>query len=106
MKAHETIGYNRKGELGYDGQIAIVPVGYADGLNRRLGNGVGRVMVNGQGAHIVGNICMDMCMVDVTGLLAEEGGEVEIFGLIIRWRIWPKHWAPSLMRCLPVLVAG
>jgi alanine racemase len=81
VKAHETIGYNRKGELPYDAEIAIVPVGYADGLNRRLGNGVGKMIVNRQHSRIVGNICMDMCMIDVTGLNAKEGNEVEIFGL-------------------------
>jgi len=80
VKAHETIGYGRKGNLAYDSDIAIVPVGYADGLNRKLGNGVGRLMINNQLATIVGNICMDMCMVDVTGLNAKEGDEVQIFG--------------------------
>ncbi len=80
VKSSETIGYNRKGKLFYDAEIAIIPVGYADGLNRRLGNGVGKMMVNGQLAQIVGNICMDMCMIDVTGLMAKEGDEVEIFG--------------------------
>ncbi len=80
VKAHETIGYSRKGELAYDSEIAIVPVGYADGLNRKLGNGVGKLMINNQLASIVGNICMDMCMVDVTGLNANEGDEVQIFG--------------------------
>ncbi len=80
VKAHETIGYGRRGELAYDSEIAIVPVGYADGLNRKLGNGVGRLMINNQLASIVGNICMDMCMVDVTGLNAKEGDEVQIFG--------------------------
>ncbi len=80
VKAHETIGYSRKGELAYDAEIAIVPVGYADGLNRKLGNGVGKLMINNQLASTVGNICMDMCMVDVTGLNAKEGDEVQIFG--------------------------
>ncbi|WP_066628164.1 bifunctional UDP-N-acetylmuramoyl-tripeptide:D-alanyl-D-alanine ligase/alanine racemase [Labilibacter marinus] len=80
VKAHETIGYSRQGELSYDAEIAIVPVGYADGLNRRLGNGVGKMIVGGQLAVTVGNICMDMCMIDVTGLKANEGDEVEIFG--------------------------
>ena len=80
VKAHETIGYGRRGELAYDADIAVVPVGYADGLNRRLSNGVGKMMVNGQLAPIVGNICMDMCMVDVTGLRAKEGDEVQVFG--------------------------
>ncbi len=80
VKAHETIGYNRKGLLPYDAEIAVVPVGYADGLNRKLGNGRGRMIVNGQYASIIGNICMDMCMIDVTGLNAKEGEEVVIFG--------------------------
>ncbi|MCW3786348.1 bifunctional UDP-N-acetylmuramoyl-tripeptide:D-alanyl-D-alanine ligase/alanine racemase [Plebeiibacterium sediminum] len=80
VKAHETIGYGRRGELAYDSDIAVVPVGYADGLNRKLGNGVGKMMVNNQLAPIIGNICMDMCMIDVTGLNAKEGDEVQIFG--------------------------
>jgi alanine racemase len=80
VKAHETIGYNRKGVLPYDAEIAVVPVGYADGLVRRLSNGVGKMMVKGQLASIVGNICMDMCMIDITGLNAREGDEVEVFG--------------------------
>ncbi len=80
VKAHETIGYSRKGNLDYDAKIAVIPVGYADGLNRRLGNGVGHMIINGQSAPIVGNICMDMCMIDVTELKVEEGDEVEVFG--------------------------
>jgi alanine racemase len=80
VKAHDTIGYNRKGELPYDAEIAVVPVGYADGLFRRLSNGVGKMMVKGKLASIVGNICMDMCMIDVTGLNTSEGDEVEVFG--------------------------
>nr|WP_321453279.1 bifunctional UDP-N-acetylmuramoyl-tripeptide:D-alanyl-D-alanine ligase/alanine racemase [uncultured Carboxylicivirga sp.] len=75
-----TIGYGRKGLADDDKTIAIVPVGYADGLNRLLSNGLGYVFVNRQKAPIVGNICMDMCMVDVTGLTVVEGDEVEIFG--------------------------
>ncbi|WP_068472784.1 bifunctional UDP-N-acetylmuramoyl-tripeptide:D-alanyl-D-alanine ligase/alanine racemase [Saccharicrinis aurantiacus] len=80
----QTIGYNRQGKLDYDSDIAIVPVGYADGLDRHLGNGKGAMLVNAQLAPIVGNICMDMCMLDVTGLDANEGQEVEIFGPNIR----------------------
>ncbi len=76
----QTIGYSRKGKLNYDAEIAIVPVGYADGLNRHLGLGHGHMIVNRQKAAIVGNICMDMCMIDVTGLNAKEGDEVEVFG--------------------------
>jgi alanine racemase len=74
------VGYGRKGKLSGYGFIAVVPIGYADGLDRRLSNGVGKVMINGHVAPIVGNVCMDMCMVDVTGLKVNEGDEVIIFG--------------------------
>ncbi len=67
IRAGETIGYNRKGRAEKDSVIAIVPVGYADGLNRRLGNGRGRLYINGKPAPIIGNICMDLTMIDVTG---------------------------------------
>jgi len=60
--------------------IAILPVGYADGLNRRLGNGKGTVWIRGSRYPLIGNICMDMCMVDITGSEIEEGDEAEIFG--------------------------
>ena len=60
--------------------IAIVPVGYADGLDRRLGNGNAYLLVNGQKAPTVGTICMDMCMIDLTGIEAREGDPVIIFG--------------------------
>lgn len=80
VKAGETIGYSRKGCIDDDSVIAIVPVGYADGLNRRLSNGVGQVIINQKAAPIIGNICMDMCMVDISNIDAKEGDEVEIFG--------------------------
>jgi len=80
IAAGETIGYNRAAVASRDTQIAIVPVGYADGLNRRLSNGVGYLLVNGKKAPIVGIISMDMCAVDVTGLNVKEGDEVVIFG--------------------------
>ena len=76
----ETIGYSRKGKLPRNGKIAIIPIGYADGLRRALSNGNGRAYLNGNYAPIIGNICMDMCMLDVTGIDASEGDEVEIFG--------------------------
>jgi alanine racemase len=76
----ETVGYSRAGMLKRDGLIGVVPVGYADGLNRHLSNGCGKVMINGRLAPIVGNICMDMCMVDITDIQAEEGDEVIVFG--------------------------
>jgi len=80
VKKEETIGYGRKGLLTRDSKIAILPIGYADGLNRKLSNGLGRVMVNGKQAPIVGNVCMDMCMIDITDIEAVEGNEVIIFG--------------------------
>ncbi|PWD98551.1 bifunctional UDP-N-acetylmuramoyl-tripeptide:D-alanyl-D-alanine ligase/alanine racemase [Marinilabilia rubra] len=80
VASNETIGYNRSGALPRDGFIGIVPVGYADGLNRHLSNRKGKMMVNGRLAPIVGDICMDMCMVDITGIQADEGDEVVVFG--------------------------
>lgn len=80
VKADQTVGYGRKGVLYRDSRIAVIPVGYADGLNRHLSRGVGKVMIGGKRAPIVGNICMDACMVDVTGIDAQVGDEVEIFG--------------------------
>ena len=76
----ETVGYSRKGKPGKPALIAIVPVGYADGLNRRLSDGKGVFLVKGKPAPIVGNICMDMTMIDITGIGAKEGDEVVIFG--------------------------
>lgn len=80
VKQGETVGYSRKGTMPADGRIAIVPVGYADGLDRRLSNGVGKMLVNGQLAPIIGNVCMDMCMLNITDLVVNEGDEVIIFG--------------------------
>jgi len=80
VEAHETIGYSRRGILTKDSLIATVAIGYADGLNRRLGNGKGYMLINGQRATIVGSICMDMTMLDVTGLEVKEGDEVIVFG--------------------------
>lgn len=76
----ETVGYSRKGTLTRDSRIAALPIGYADGLNRRLGNGKGYCIVNGKKAPYVGNICMDVCMIDVTDIDCKEGDIVEIFG--------------------------
>jgi len=75
----ETIGYSRKGKADRALQIATVPIGYADGLSRRLSGGKGKMWVNGRPAPIVGNVCMDMCMIDVTGIAASEGDEVIVF---------------------------
>ena len=76
----ETVGYSRKGHLIRNSRIAAIPIGYADGLNRHLGNGKAYCLVNGQKAPYVGNICMDVCMIDVTGITCKEGDRVEIFG--------------------------
>lgn len=76
----ETVGYSRKALLERDSRIAALPIGYADGLNRRLGNGNAYCIVNGQKAYYVGNICMDVCMIDVTDIECSEGDSVEIFG--------------------------
>lgn len=79
LKAGETVGYDRKGLLTRDSRIATVKIGYADGYDRRFGNGVGEMMVNGQLVKTVGNICMDMCMLDVTDVLVREESEVLVF---------------------------
>lgn len=79
-KAGETIGYGRHGVLTRHSRIAAIPIGYADGLDRHLGNGNCEVLINGHRAPIVGNICMDICMIDVTDIACNEGDRVEIFG--------------------------
>lgn len=76
----ESIGYSRRTVLDRDSLIAAIPIGYADGLNRHLGNRHGYCLVNGQKAEYVGNICMDVCMLDVTDIACKEGDSVEIFG--------------------------
>ena len=76
----DSVGYSRKGRLNRDSRIAAIPIGYADGLNRRLGNGHAYCLVNGQKAPYVGNICMDVCMIDVTDIDCREGDKVIIFG--------------------------
>lgn len=76
----DTVGYSRKGKLTRDSRIAAIPIGYADGLDRRLGCGRCYCLVNGQKAPYVGNICMDVAMIDVTDINCQEGDSVEIFG--------------------------
>lgn len=80
VKSHETVGYSRRGTVQRDSKIAVVGIGYADGLNRKLGNGKGYMVVNGQRAPIVGSICMDMTMIDVTDINCREGEEVIVMG--------------------------
>lgn len=76
----ETVGYSRKGILTRDSLIAAIPIGYADGLDRHLGCGHCYCLVNGKKAPYVGNICMDVAMIDVTDIDCKEGDSVEIFG--------------------------
>lgn len=79
-EAGETVGYGRWGRIERRSRIATLPIGYADGMNRHFGRGNIRVMVNGKEAPTIGNICMDACMIDVTGIDCEVGDSVEIFG--------------------------
>src|SRR5690606_2071712 len=76
----DTVGYNRKGVLKNGGTIATVKIGYADGYSRHLGNGVGKMLIHGKLVPTVGDICMDMCMLDVTDLPVKAGDEVIVFG--------------------------
>ncbi|MBR3467072.1 MAG: bifunctional UDP-N-acetylmuramoyl-tripeptide:D-alanyl-D-alanine ligase/alanine racemase, partial [Bacteroidales bacterium] len=80
IPAGETIGYNRTWKLQRDTQVAIIPIGYADGYPRELCNGRGKVLVQGQKVPVIGKICMDMCMLDITGLRVHEGDEVIVYG--------------------------
>ena len=76
----ETIGYSRKGIAQRDTKIATVPIGYADGLSRKLSNGKGKMIIKGKHAPIIGNVCMDMCMIDITDINVNENDEVIVFG--------------------------
>ncbi len=80
IKQGETVGYSRKGKADSDKTIATIAIGYADGYDRRFSNGVGHVLIHGRRAPLIGNVCMDMCMVDVTGLNVKAGDEAIIFG--------------------------
>ena len=77
---NETVGYSRKGSMPDGGKIAVIPIGYADGLSRSLSNGKISFLINGKFVPVVGNICMDLCMVDVSNIEAKIGDEVIIFG--------------------------
>lgn len=82
VKAGETIGYGRKGKAQYNMDIAVIAAGYADGYDRRFGNGIGQVYVQETLCPVVGNVCMDMTMIDVTGAEVKKGDEVILFGKI------------------------
>ena len=79
VKKGDTVGYNRNGKIDNDAAIATIPIGYADGFSRLLGNGKHGVFVNNVFCKTVGNICMDMSMIDVTQIACNEGDEVIIF---------------------------
>jgi len=79
IQAGQSIGYGRSEVVANEMKIAVVPVGYADGLNRKLSNGIGSLIVKGTVAPIVGKVCMDMCMIDVSNLEVEVGEEVIVF---------------------------
>jgi Alr-MurF fusion protein len=80
IRAGDPVGYGCADVSDHDRTIAILPVGYADGLNRKLGNRNGNLFIKGVKVSIIGNVCMDMCMADITGLNAAAGDEAEIFG--------------------------
>lgn len=80
LEPGETVGYQRSGKITHPSRIATLPIGYADGFPRMLGNGVGEVSISGYRAKTIGNICMDMCMVDVSHIPCKEGDDVEVFG--------------------------
>ncbi len=80
VKKGETVGYSRMGLAKEDMRIATIAIGYADGFDRKLSNGKGQVWINGQLCPIIGNVCMDMSMVDISKVNAEEGDSVEVFG--------------------------
>jgi len=80
LEAGESVGYSRRGFLKRRSRIATLPIGYADGLDRHLGCENGEVLIRHRRVPIVGSICMDACMVDVTDIEAEEGDEVIVFG--------------------------
>ncbi len=91
VAAEETVGYGRRGHLPKGGKIATVSIGYADGLSRQAGNGRFSLLIRGQEAPIVGNVCMDMCMVDITHIpKVQEGDEVIVFGEYPRVEILAK----------------
>ena len=80
VKKGETVGYNRSGIANQNMRIATVAIGYADGYMRSLGNGKGKMIINGESATVVGDVCMDMCMLDVSSVDCKEGDDVVIFG--------------------------
>lgn len=96
LEPGETVGYGRREKILRHSRIAAIPIGYADGLDRHLGNRHAYCLVNGQKAWYVGNICMDVCMIDVTDIECREGDPVEIFG-----RNLPVHVLSDILDTIP-----
>ena len=80
IKPGETIGYGRSGRAAKEITVATIAIGYADGFSRAFSQGVGSVLIHGKPAKVIGNVCMDMTMVEITGIEAKEGDEVIVFG--------------------------
>ena len=80
VPAGEPVSYGGRGASDHEREIAVIPVGYADGLRRSMGEGRGSLFIRGRRVPITGSICMDMCMADVTGMKVEAGDEAEVFG--------------------------
>ena len=96
VKAGETVGYGRAGIVNRDSIIATIRIGYADGFSRHLGNGKGKVWVRQQLAPIIGNVCMDMTMIDITDIPdVKESAIVEIFGKNIPIQLL-ANWAGTI----------
>jgi len=96
IKASETVGYGRMGKVEKDSIIAVVRIGYADGYSRSLGNGVGKMLVKNKLAPVIGNVCMDMTMLNVTGIKnIKEGDEVIVFGEPLSLQTL-AHWAQTI----------
>lgn len=96
LEPGETVGYSRRGKITRPSRIGAIPIGYADGLDRHFGNGGAYCLVNGQKAPYVGNICMDVCMIDLTGIDCREGDSVEIFGPNL-----PVHVLSDILGTIP-----
>jgi alanine racemase len=96
LKEGETVSYGRRGVIKQDARIATVRIGYADGYPRSLGNGAGKMWVNGQLAPVIGTVCMDMTMIDITGIpQVQEGDEVIVFGSVLPVK-QVAHWAKTI----------
>lgn len=91
VQANESVGYSRRGVMPYEGCIATVKIGYADGYSRMFGNGVGHMLIQGKAVPTIGSICMDMCMLDVTGLDVKTGDEVIVFDDVLTIEMLAKQ---------------